>query len=159
MNATTTRGLVFFAALLVLGAVNYSIYGKEETIRTGDVVYLELAPVDPRSLMQGDYMALRFRLTEHIESARANSTIGATVRSAPLSLDSRRVATLAAGDAALRMGYRIRGGTVWLGTNAYFFAEGSAERYSQARYGEFRINPLSGDAVLVGLADEGLNRL
>jgi len=159
MNATTTRGLVLFAALLVLGAVNYSIYGKEETIRTGEVVYLELAPVDPRSLMQGDYMALRFRLAEHIEAAHANSTFGATVRSAPLSLDSRRVATLAAGDAALRMGYRIRGGTVWLGTNAYFFAEGSAQRYSQARYGEFRINPVSGDAVLVGLADEALNRL
>jgi len=26
------------------------------------VVYLELAPVDPRSLIQGDYMALRFAL-------------------------------------------------------------------------------------------------
>ena len=159
MNAATTRGLVVLAALLVLGAVNYSIYGKEEIIRSGDIVYLELAPVDPRSLLQGDYMALRFRLTEQIEAVRADSTLGAAVRSAPLSLDSRRVATLAAGDAALRMAFHMRGGQVWLGTNAYFFAEGSAQRYSQARYGEFRVSPSSGDAVLVGLADENLNRL
>jgi uncharacterized membrane-anchored protein len=159
MNTVTTRGLILLAALLVLGAVNYSIYGKEQVIRTGEVVYLELAPVDPRSLMQGDYMALRFRLAEQIETARANSSFDAAVRSAPLSLDPRRVATLAAGDAALRMMFRIRGGGVWLGTNAYFFAEGSAERYSQARYGEFRVSRDSGEAVLVGLADEGLNRL
>ena len=159
MSTHTTRGLILLATLLVLGAVNYSIYGKEQIIRTGEVVYLELAPVDPRSLMQGDYMALRFRLTEQIETARDNSSFGAAVRSAPLALDPRRVATLAVGDAALQMGFHIRGGRVWLGTNAYFFAEGSAQRYTQARYGQFRVSPVSGEAVLVGLADENLNGL
>ncbi|XOT97907.1 GDYXXLXY domain-containing protein, partial [Alcaligenes pakistanensis] len=30
----------------------------------GQTVLLELAPVDPRSLMQGDYMSLNFALSQ-----------------------------------------------------------------------------------------------
>ena len=37
--------------------------------------------------------------------------------------------------------------------------EGTADRYDGARYGEFRVDPLSGEAVLVGLADEALSEL
>jgi uncharacterized membrane-anchored protein len=59
----------------------------------------------------------------------------------------------------LRIAFRIRNGEVWLGTNAYFFEEGFADRYAMARYGEFRVNRASGDAVLVGLRDEELRRL
>jgi uncharacterized membrane-anchored protein len=139
--------------------VNYSIYAKERIIRTGERIYLELAPVDPRSLMQGDYMALRFRLAEAIESSRADPRRDPTLRSAPLALDARRVATLGADADALRIRFRIRNGSVWLGTNAYFFAEGTADRYAAATYGEFRLDPDSGEAVLVGLSDAQLNAL
>ena len=34
----------------------------ERYIADGQPVFVELAPVDPRSLMQGDYMQLNFRL-------------------------------------------------------------------------------------------------
>jgi uncharacterized membrane-anchored protein len=161
MSAALTRSLAFVGLLIVLAAVNYSIYGKEEIIRTGETVYLELAPVDPRSLMQGDYMALRFRLTEEIEAARTAGTLDESLRSVPLALDDRGVATLAAGS---QQGPQIRFnvlayGRVWLGTNAYFFAEGTAERYDAARYGEFKLSRDTGEAVLVGLRGEGLNRL
>lgn len=162
MTPNLTRLVTVFAALLVLGAVNYSIASKEGVIRDGDVVYLELAPVDPRSLMQGDYMALRFRLAAQIEEARSSSSLDDGARSAPLALDARRVATFAAATGTqpdVRMAFRIRGGQVWLGTNAYFFSEGSAERYAEARYGEFRLDRNSGDAVLVALRDENLNEL
>src|SRR5262252_2186712 len=50
------------ACVAVLALINFSIAAKERHLETGRVVYLELAPVDPRSLMQGDYMALRFRI-------------------------------------------------------------------------------------------------
>jgi len=59
----------------------------------------------------------------------------------------------------LRIRYRIRNCRVWLGTNAYFFEEGTASRYDGAKYGEFRVDPVSGEAVLVGLADETLSDL
>jgi uncharacterized membrane-anchored protein len=46
-----------------------------------------------------------------------------------------------------------------LGTNAYFFEEGTARRFVAARYGEFRLDLRSGEAVLVGMRDENLRRL
>ena len=53
----------------------------------------------------------------------------------------------------------MRGDRVWLGTNAYFFEEGTGARYARARYGEFRVDPSSGEAVLVGLRDWELGPL
>jgi uncharacterized membrane-anchored protein len=155
MSVYLTRALVALGALLVLGGVNYAIYAKERIVRNGETIYLELAPVDPRSLMQGDYMALRFRLTESIESWRA-SPPRTRLRAAPLRIDERRVATLGSENEELAIAFRIRNGQIWLGTNAYFFAEGTADRYAAARYGEFRIDRASGEAVLVGLRDENL---
>lgn len=160
MSLRFTRAFMLAGALLVLAAVNYSIYGKERVIGSGETIYLELAPVDPRSIMQGDYMALRFRLAETIEASLLRAAPTATQRAAVV-LDHRRVATLSAatGDSALHIRYRIRNGTVWLGTNAYFFEEGTASRFADARYGEFRLDRSSGEAVLVGLRDVEMRAL
>src|SRR5690554_3642735 len=54
------RAAIVAALCLVLAVACYLVYGFERTLRDGQLVLLELAPVDPRSLMQGDYMALRF---------------------------------------------------------------------------------------------------
>ena len=156
MSLRSTRAVTLLGLVLILAGVNYSIYHKERVIRTGETIYLELAPVDPRSLMQGDYMALRFRLADRIESRR--DTEGRT-RTAPLIVDERGVASLAPGASDLHIAFKIRGGRVWLGTNASFFEEGTAGRFTDARYGEFRIDLTTGEAVLVGLRDEGLNPL
>jgi uncharacterized membrane-anchored protein len=157
MNTRLVRALIVLGALLVLGAVNVSIVGKERIRRGGEIVYLELAPVDPRSLMQGDYMALRFALTRDIErDAGATPPREGETRLAPVTLDARGVAHLAPGNGTVNLRYRIRGGEVWLGTNAYFFEEGSEPRFSVARYGEFRVDRTTGEAVLVGLRDAAL---
>ncbi|MGZ5049325.1 MAG: GDYXXLXY domain-containing protein, partial [Usitatibacter sp.] len=75
-----------------------------------------------------------------------------------VALDDRRIASLAKPGApsSLKVRYRIRKGAVWLGTNAFFFEEGTDARYASARYGEFRVDPKSGEAVLVGLRDSKL---
>lgn len=162
MTSGITRALLVLGALLVIRGVDYSIAEKERIIASGDVIYLELAPVDPRSLMQGDYLALRFRLAAAIETQReASPRESERERSAALDVDARRVATLdSTGQSPVRIGYRIRGGHVWLGTNAYFFAEGNVARYmGKARYGEFKLDRESGEAVLVGLADEEMRTL
>ena len=141
------------AVALVLIAVNLSIVAKERIKTGGEPIFLELAPVDPRSLMQGDYMALRFAIAQEISTEESGS--------AALLIHDNRVAKLNPDPnaAGLRIRYRIRNGQVWLGTNAYFFEEGSAGRYEGARYGEFRVDRDSGEAVLVGLADKDLKRL
>jgi uncharacterized membrane-anchored protein len=150
MNPGLQRLLIAGAALLVLSGVNASIVAKERIKTRGERIYLALRPVDPRSLMQGDYMALRFELADQIPKEKSGS--------AALIVAPNGVATLNPDTSAqgLRIRYRIRNGQVWLGTNAYFFEEGTAQRYFGARYGEFRVDRDSGEAVLVGLAGDDL---
>ena len=50
--------LTLALGLVVLAILNFGIYRKELFIETAEEVYFELAPVDPRSLMQGDYLSL-----------------------------------------------------------------------------------------------------
>jgi uncharacterized membrane-anchored protein len=154
-----SRILVALGAILVLGAVDYSIVRKESIVREGEIVFLEMAPRDPRSLMQGDYMSLRFRIAS--ELAPKATASGGFVLYAPITIDERRIAHLAPPGATspYRLRYRIRQNEAWLGTNAFFFEEGTAERYAKARYGEFRLDVASGEAILVGLSDEKLQPL
>ena len=155
-----TRALILLGAAIVLAAIDVSIMGKENIRHNGEIVYLDLAPRDPRSIMQGDYMALRFRLAQEIEASPHSASDGQTGY-ASIALDDKRVASLAKPGAAsnLRIRYRLRQGAVWLGTNAFFFEEGTAERFDGARYGEFRVDRESGEAVLVGLRDGRLAAL
>ena len=155
-NSTIVRTLTVLGTALVLGALGHAIRAKEHIKRDGEVVYLELAPVDPRSLIQGDYMALRFALARDLQAR--SDTAGRALREgevavAPVALDEQRIARLAPNgtESALTLRYRIRNGQVWLGTNAFFFEEGTADRYNGARYGEFRLDRATGEAVLVGL--------
>jgi uncharacterized membrane-anchored protein len=156
-----TRMLILAGAVLVLGAVNFSIGGKEHIKREGTVVYLDLAPVDPRSIMQGDYMTLRFRLAQDIASTVKPLPAEGGTALAPVNIAKDRIGNLArAGEQGdVRIRYRVRKGAVWLGTNAFFFEEGKDEHYAAARFGEFRVDPASGEAVLVGLRDATLKPL
>src|SRR5207247_7075547 len=61
---TVRKVIAVLAGLVVLGAANWTIQSRERLLADGRVVLLELAPVDPRSLIQGDYMALRFKAAD-----------------------------------------------------------------------------------------------
>ena len=56
------------------------------------------------------------------------------------------------------MQFRVRNGQLKFATNAYFFQEGTAELYTTAKYGKFRVNP-DGELLLTALADETLKVL
>jgi uncharacterized membrane-anchored protein len=147
--------LVVLAAVAALAVIDWTIAARERLATEGRVVLLELAPVDPRSLMQGDYMALRFRVGDAVPRGGAVPADGALV----LGVGAGDIATLRRLDEGtplaadeVRLRYRIRDGAVQLATNAFFFAEGQGARYAGARYGEFRVAP-DGEALLTGLRD------
>lgn len=154
--------LVALAAAATLGVVNLGIRDKETLIAQGRPVYVELAPVDPRSLMQGDYMRLAFRLPD-ASALDAHRLLGARRPQVAARLDARGVATLdrvlAHGSepepGELRIELTPKDGDWVLVTDGWFFAEGEAERWAKARYGEFRVEA-DGRALLVGMADEAL---
>lgn len=167
MNKT----VVAVATLLILAAINWAIWDKEKHLAEGEVVYLALAPVDPRSLMQGDYMALNFEIGNRIrqavrERASGDEATDVATGHVVVTLDERRVAhfeRLGEGDEALaesemRLRYRLRDGRVEFATDAFFFQEGQAERYEAARYGRFRVDE-GGAPLLVSLHDDELERL
>jgi uncharacterized membrane-anchored protein len=150
------KTLVVLAGIAVLAVVNWSIHAREQLLVSGRVVLLELAPVDPRSLMQGDYMALRFKVANEGLQGDGHVVVG---------IDDGVVGTfrrlddgtpLAADEARLR--YRMRNDRPQFATNAFFFEEGHAGDYTKARFGEFRVAP-DGEAILTGLRDAERNWL
>ncbi|WP_370680296.1 GDYXXLXY domain-containing protein [Comamonas sp. GB3 AK4-5] len=150
---------VLLGAALVFGLVNWDVARKEAVIAKGQPILVPLVPVDPRSIMQGDYMSLRFDLPYEVTQA-LDQQFAAT---APVvaSLDAQgqaQVLRLAqpgelagAGEILLPL-KRLKGQWV-LVSDAYFFPEGQGERFEKARFGDFRVLP-DGRALLVGLADD-----
>lgn len=159
---------IFAAALVLIGVLNFSIWKKENILRSGKTVILELAPVDPRSLMQGDYMILNFTLSRDISAALRSQELDMPAKASLIvNLDQNQIAKLAnleIDKAAqlqphqMRLQYRYQKGQAHLGTNAFFFQEGTAEIYAQAKYGEFKVSQ-QGEMLLVRMLDASLQPL
>jgi uncharacterized membrane-anchored protein len=153
--------LLWLFALLAVVVINVLVIQKEQLSATGQLVLLELAPVDPRSLVQGDYMRLRFDISDEVET-ETNMRDGFIV----VRLDSENVAryvriydqntSLAQDELLLR--FRQRTYDVRVGPESFFFQEGTAKYYNNARYGEFRVSK-SGDVLLTGLRGEDFEEL
>jgi len=150
-----TRGLLVCGVVLVFGVVNFRIAANERLRASGQTVLLQIVPVDPRSLMQGDYMALNFDISRQILAAVSRDERGPRV--AVLALDDRRIGHFVRFDTSaplnngeVRFRVRLRDSAVWLGTNAFFFQEGDSARYAGARLGEFRVSE-EGQALFVDL--------
>ncbi len=148
------KKIIFWVTtLLVIVVVNVLILKKEDTLANGRTMLLRLAPVDPRSLMQGDYMVLRYNIAREVSSTQFEDKGNIVV-----SLDENDVAkfvrvhqgdSLHAGEHLLF--YRNRGG-LRFGAESFFFQEGDAGLYANAHYGELKVDD-SGSSVLIGLRD------
>ena len=158
------KWLILLCAALSLAVVNFSIWQNEKLIENGEVVLLELAPVDPRSLMQGDYMALHFAIADaiHQQLNSNNQSVSARV---VVQLDNQRRASFVALDqqqelqnGQLHLQFRLRGDEVKFATNAFFFQEGTGAIYEQAKYGLFRVGS-DGNLLLTHLVDAQLQAL
>ena len=145
------KALLWLGLLLALGIPNLLIARQERLLQEAVTVYLELAPADPRSLMQGDYMRLNYKLLRE-------GVPGPEVR---LRLDSSRVAVAleTGGDGPpLRLAQGSWAQWTIPGAENYFFEEGTGKIFSGARYAEIKLTP-DGNAMLTGLRGPGLQRL
>ncbi len=148
------------AALLIIAAINFMIIEKERTLADGRTMLLRLVPRDPRSLMQGDYMVLRYAFAREIPETQLEQDKGCIV----VSLDEHDVAEFVRIHREEELGsdehllfYRNRGG-LRLGAESFFFQEGDGDLYAEARYGELKVDK-SGTSVLVGLRGKNFFRL
>ncbi|WP_297923421.1 GDYXXLXY domain-containing protein [uncultured Agitococcus sp.] len=152
--------------LLILIGVNGSIWQKEQVLSNGQTVFLTLAPVDPRSIMQGDYMRLRFELESQVRAQLPQDQTENSQGFVLVKLDDKGIAQfinlqteptiIEPHTAALQ--YRVREGKIKFATDAFFFEEGQGDIYAQAKYGEFKVAE-NGELLLTDLRGESLIKL
>lgn len=148
--------LILLNLLLLLVYFNWSIKENETLLTDGELVLLELAPVDPRSLMQGDYMSLRYAISQEASKLELPKR-GYVV----LQLDSNKLAVLSrfqehktpVSDGELLLKYYNKDSwNIFLGAESYFFQEGEAKKYEAAKYGGLKVDA-DGNSLLIGLYD------
>jgi uncharacterized membrane-anchored protein len=152
---------ILVIAVVILIVINFAIYQKEQLLAQGTTLLLELAPRDPRSLIQGDYMILRYKIADEPKLSNIDKN-GFLV----IERDDKQIAQfkriyeqavpLQTNELLLR--FRKRKDGIRLGAESFFFQEGHAHYYENARYGELKVAK-SGESILVGLRDEKLNPL
>ena len=153
--------LIGLGALAIAGLFGSQIKALETIKQSGETVYLDLRPVDPRALMMGDFMALRYA-AETPEGLPPNiPPSGQFV----LALDDNQLGTFRRvedgsplAEDEININYIRRRRGVTFGAPRFYFQNGTAETYENADYGVFKIIP-SGRAILVGLADENFKTL
>jgi uncharacterized membrane-anchored protein len=150
--------LILGCAALCLMIFGFEIYKKEQIIKNGRLVYFELAPRDPRSIMQGDYMALRYEIAQlhNKQLEYPKITINITV-------DNKGVMQHATDKDAKTSTYHVTlhpngPSSYTMRPDTFLFQEGHAALYERARYGMFKIDKDS-NKLLVGLADKNLKEL
>lgn len=159
-----SRILILANLVLLLGYFNWSVFKKEQTLKDGQLVLLRLAPVDPRSLMQGDYMRLNYEATS--SSSKLIDEQTATRGYAILKTDSNLVGQLIRlqntltplNDNEVVIKYKIVDNRVFLGAESFFFEEGQDTLYQKATYGGLKVDD-KGQSLLVGLYDENLQHI
>ncbi|MBN8723149.1 MAG: GDYXXLXY domain-containing protein [Acidobacteria bacterium] len=150
------------ALIVILFVVNAMIIQKEGVLASGKTVLLRLAPVDPRSLIQGDYMVLDYEISrqfthEELKTVprEGNLVIKIDTNNVATFLRFHKGETLNPGEHLLY--YRVKVSKYFsrmqLGAESFFFQEGHAKYYETARYGELKIDA-KGNSVLAGLRGE-----
>lgn len=152
-----SRILIIVNLILLLGYFNWSVYQKEQTLKDGQLVLLQLAPVDPRSLMQGDYMRLNYKEASSDLPDKQTDTRGYAI----LRTDSNQVGEIVrlqntlepVNDNELVIKYKIINRRLFLGAESFFFEEGQDTLFQKAVYGGLKVDD-KGQSLLVGLYDE-----
>ena len=161
--------VVLVTVILVLAATNININKKEDLIVNGEKLFFPLAPVDPRSLMQGDYMRLRFQLAVNIQKRLSllNNKAVIPMQQGFVVVEKNEKSVVsfvdlfhkqALEDSQLLIPFKYRNYRVVFTSNAFYFQEGQASHFQKAKFGEFRRSK-EGDLILVHLLDKNLKVL
>ncbi len=132
MKPVTRQLALLLSGLAILAGINATVWRYEYAMSSGEVVLLRLAPVDPRSLMQGDYMRLNYEIARELTSRDARATQDKGSDTLVIRLDAHQVASLVADGKPDRLASDERLLQVhqserqWqIGPDAYFFEEGT----------------------------------
>lgn len=158
--------LIVFLAMIIKNEVH---------LQHSESIYVRLKPVDPRSLIQGDYMVLSYQLYfsdvgqqlnkddvvifKNKSKVLAYVELDAQGKVIRTSFDSKRLEN----DPVMLHRLMLNNpsnqvDSLYPASNSFLFAEGLAECYQAAQYAEFKVNQ-QGKAILASLRGEDLEDL
>lgn len=154
--------IILLNLILFLGLFNYGVIQKEEVIENGRLILLELAPVDPRSLMQGDYMRLNYAISDEviIDEIPKRGYCVVTLDSEGVAQRSRyQKMTSPIHENEFLIEYTLgEWNSIKIGAESYFFQEGEGEKYEDAKYGGLKVDD-NGNSILIGLYDANRKKI
>ncbi len=188
MRNTIVLLLTAITSLTYVGAI---VVRHEKVAASEGTVFLQLAPVDPLSLFQGQYMNVEFMAERRLYEGSALNGAKSGHTLAVIELDGRNIGTVrefippyptlsqkqelssdygtgkfllfgvrlgsVGGDRKPQFG-ESRKYKIWIDQQQFLFQENNEDRYSNAKYGYFRVAS-DGSYQLIDLADENLNLL
>lgn len=142
--------LIVANLVAVLAYFTVEIIDKEQLLKNGTQVRLRLAPIDPRSLMQGDYMKLNYDILWYCSSDSDRYAVvsipeGDFLRT---QFDNEGISD---NEVAIRVYYNQRR-MATLSSDNYFFEEGSAYQYDDAKFALVVVDK-RGDIYIKNLCD------
>lgn len=166
------RYLPILFGLITIVIVNFQVISQQLLIHNGQPMFVALEPVDPRSLIQGDYMVLTYNLNiskvqinDGFQEQSMNEKINDEIKHKRLkvTIDDRAVLVSSSFDGNLALETnqhwlnvkQEKYGNFYPASNSYLFAEGLAYCYEQAEYAELRVRE-DGRALLYRLTDANL---
>ncbi|TGK21004.1 GDYXXLXY protein [Leptospira fluminis] len=156
MSDKIRKILVLLNLIVVLAFLGKETWQKERIREKGELFLFALAPVDPRSLMQGDYMRLGYEITRSNfsddlpnrgfliftpDSERVARFVRFQKDSEPISTSERKIK------------FHRSQFAVSFGAEEYFFQEGTADKFSEAKFGGLKVDA-AGNGILVGVYDK-----
>lgn len=149
----------------------YAVQQKEALLENGERVILALRPLDPRSLMQGDYMILALEIenaayralqAEVTPETNPDAYLKGTIIAAPDENGVFQFVRLDNGGplepAEVRLVYRGKRHGTQVGSGSFFFQEGNSGLFETARFVELRAGK-NGETLITHLLDENGRRI
>jgi len=145
--------------VVALTLFNLAIKDKENTLENGDLVLLEMVPVDQRSKMQGDFMELNYKATEGVYADSIPHRGYCVVKPVGQNVYEKvrfqeHAEPIGKGEKAIR--YTTERFQIHIGSTTFFFQEDKAALFDSAQYAGLRVDN-KGRSILVGLYDQHKN--
>lgn len=151
MSNSVKKILLIVNIIILFVITGFSAIKEESYKKLDSYFYLELTPVDPRSLLQGDYMTLNYDITDRAEEAIYNRMYNNKDENSKfldmrrgyivIRLNENRVAEFVKitkektdKKGLFFIAFKRDGFNVNINANSYLFQEGTGDKYQNACY-------------------------
>ena len=131
--------LVLLNLILLIVVFGYSVIKEEDNLKK-NTFYIKTSPVDPRSLIQGDYMVLNYNITDSARIEAVNIRKG-YIR---IKINDLKIAEFIRVDKEymppsnneISIQFQKNSSNIDIGVNSYLFQEGTGNKFQKAQYAE-----------------------